>query len=295
VRGYFEALSTGQPDMLDQILDPGYVFHASTGDVLGVEPVKGFAVEAKTGVPDATWTVQDIGAEGDYVFVRVSVSGTQVAAFSGMPFTGGTISGVPGMGIYRIANGKIVESWSQDNLMVIGQQLGSAPAPFGPPVFTDQGGPVGPQTDKATRDANKAIVKRLVDEAFGAGNMAVVDELYAPDAVNRPTASAQGPDLQGVKTQIGLLRAGMPDMQATADLMVAEGDEVATFMTIRGTNSGSLFALPPTNKQIVVTAMRIDRLSGGKIVETWFILDSLSLFTQLGVLGSGTDTATPTS
>lgn len=293
VRRYFEeALTQNKPELVDELFDPSYVLHANTGDLQGLDNTRSFITTIKTAFPDATWTIRDLIAEGPYVAARTSVSGTQEAPFLGLPSSGGTISNVPGMSMFRIENGKIVESWSEDNFLILGQQLGTAPAPFGIPVFTEFGQPVGPQTDHATRDANKAIVTRLLDEGWTQGNLAIIDELYAPDAINHPTAAAQGPEVAGIALQISILRAGMPDVKVTPDIMIAEGDEVATRFTISGNDTGGMFGFPPSGKALTTGGLRIDRIRDGKIVETWLIVDILKIFQDIGAIPVATPAAT---
>jgi predicted ester cyclase len=295
VRRYFEeALTQNNPALVDELFDPGYIFHTNSGDLPGLDNTKSFITTIKAAVPDSTWTVHDLIAEGPYVLIRVSVSGTQQGEFNGLPNLGGTISNVPGMGMYRLENGKIIESWNEDNFLIIGQQLGTAPAPFGPPVFSDFGEPVGPQTDQATRDANKAIVQRLIDEAWNAGNLASIDELYDPAAVNHPTQGGQGPEVAGIGLQISIFRAAMPDLKLTSDIVIAEGDEVATRITITGTDTGGLFGFAPSGKQLTTGGIRTDRIKDGKIVESWFIIDTFKLFQDTGVIPpAATPAATP--
>ena len=55
--------------------------------------------------------------------VRFNLHGTHHGNFMGIPATGREIN-VPGMIIYRIADGKIVEHWMQIDLAVMMQQLG---------------------------------------------------------------------------------------------------------------------------------------------------------------------------
>jgi len=293
VRRYFvDALGGNQPQLVEELFSPDFTFHVNGSILTGWQSTMDFITAVKGGFPDGQWAPQDIIAEGDLVGIRTAVSGTNTGSFRGLPATGGSASNVPAMAIFRVADGKLSEAWGEDNFLVVGQQLGSAPAPFGPPVFTDNGQPVGPQTDEATRTANKAVVKRVIDEAWTAGNLAVIDELYAADAINRPTAAAQGTDINAVKTGVNVYRAGIPDLNVATDLMLAEGDEVYSRMTLTGTNTGILFGIPPTNLPIETTGIRIDRLKDGKIVETWIVIDNLRLFQELGLIPAATE-ATP--
>jgi predicted ester cyclase len=295
VRRYFEeALSQNKPELVPELFWPEFTFYVGGNVITGWEEIEDFITGVKTAFPDGTWTPQDLIAEGDIVAIRTSVSATMTGEFRGLAPTGKSASNVPAAAVFRVKDGKLFEAWGEDNFLSVGQQIGTAPAPFGPPVFTDNGSPVGPQTDQATRDANKAVVTRLIDEAWTGGNMAVIDELYAPDVVSRPTGAGQGTDLTAIKTGLGVYRVGIPDLKATIDVIAAEGDEVVTRFTLAGTNSGSLFALPPTNLPMETTGIRIDRLKDGKIVETWMMIDNLRLFTQLGVIPPAEDTSAAT-
>jgi predicted ester cyclase len=42
--------------------------------------------------------------------------------------------------------------------------------------------------------------------------------------------------------------------------------------------------LPPTGKQVAVPGVEIDRISGGKIVESWTLFDQLGMLRQLGAV-----------
>ncbi len=65
-----------------------------------------------------------------------------------------------------------------------------------------------------------------------------------------------------------------------------EGDKVVTRTTPTGTNTGSLFDMYPTGKSFVVTGINIDRIAGGKIVESWGNFDQLGLMQQIGLLAT---------
>jgi predicted ester cyclase len=66
--------------------------------------------------------------------------------------------------------------------------------------------------------------------------------------------------------------------------MIAEGDKVMTRLSAYGTHTGELFGIPPTDKQVSMTAIVIHRIENGKIVEHWSELDNLGLMQQLGIV-----------
>ena len=91
--------------------------------------------------PDLKVTPEAIFSEGELVTTRYSWTGTHSGAFLGTAPTGRPVT-VTGISIYRVANGKIVEEWFQQDFLGLLQQLGAAPLPGGP----DPGGPGGPST-----------------------------------------------------------------------------------------------------------------------------------------------------
>jgi steroid delta-isomerase-like uncharacterized protein len=132
-------------------------------------------------------------------------------------------------------------------------------------------------------EQNKMLIRRDIEEIYNRGNLAVVDEVAASDLViHLPSAEIHG--LAGAKQYVTSLRAAFPDLQITIEDQVADGDRVATRWTARGTHTGAFQGIPPTGKQIRVSAINIDRIDDGKVVECWVNSDDLGLLQQLGVI-----------
>ena len=85
-----------------------------------------------------------------------------------------------------------------------------------------------------------------------------------------------------------MLRTAFPDFRVTLDDQFGEDDRVVSRWTASGTHTGPL-NLPsgpvrPTGSRISFEEIRIDRHSGGKIAESWFMPDRLTVWAQLGLL-----------
>jgi predicted ester cyclase len=80
------------------------------------------------GFPDWRETIDDVVAEGDRVVIRVTGSGTHQGEFQGIPPTDRQVTAT-GIGIGRIENGRIAESWAAYDALGMMQQLGVIPAP----------------------------------------------------------------------------------------------------------------------------------------------------------------------
>jgi steroid delta-isomerase-like uncharacterized protein len=77
-----------------------------------------------------------------------------------------------------------------------------------------------------------------------------------------------------------------PDLKCIIDDLVSEKDKVVTRYTMKLTHKGSFMGIPATGKEIVMKAVKISKVSGGKSAEIWNYPDSLGLLTQLGVITS---------
>ena len=131
--------------------------------------------------------------------------------------------------------------------------------------------------------ANKALVRRFVEQVISQGNLAVVDELVAGDYVyHGPGMQVGGPD--GLKQLFTMLRAAFPDWQETLEDLIADGDEVVFRVTGHGTHQGEFMGLPPTGKRVTVAGIDLVRIEAGKLSEHWANFDQLGLLQQLGAI-----------
>lgn len=130
---------------------------------------------------------------------------------------------------------------------------------------------------------NKAIFRRIVEEGFNKGNLAIVDELVAANHVNHAD-NVHGPE--EYKQFITMYRTAFPDLHMTVEDQIAEGDKVVNRWTSRGTHQGDLMGIPPTGKQVTLTGTYVARIVGGKIIEEWGNFDALGMMQQLGVVPS---------
>ncbi len=133
-------------------------------------------------------------------------------------------------------------------------------------------------------EENKAIIRRIIEEAFNKGNLAVVDDLMATNHVYHEPSGQEVNGPEGFKQMITTYRTAFPDLHLTIDDMVAEGDKVAFRFIFRGTHKGDLMGIAPTGKQVTLTVTVISRFVGGKEVEAWENADSLGMMQQMGVV-----------
>lgn len=139
-----------------------------------------------------------------------------------------------------------------------------------------------------SEEEHKATSRRLYEEVFGRGNLVAADEILDAQAVSHGPGTPPNVGSDQIKRQAMLLRTAMPDLQVILNDQLAEGDRVASRWTGRGTHTGQLnlmgTSVAPTGREIVFDEIRIDRYAGGRIVESWFIPDRMTLWQQLGLL-----------
>lgn len=116
---------------------------------------------------------------------------------------------------------------------------------------------------------NKALVVRLIDDVWNAGDLARAPEFFG------------GPMLAEAVALHETLTAAFPDLQIDIDDLIAEQDKVVARLTFRGTHRGDFRGIAPTGRTVTFTAIRIYGISGGKVTESWACQDALGLLQQL--------------
>jgi len=133
-------------------------------------------------------------------------------------------------------------------------------------------------------EENKAMGRRIIEEVWNKGDLALVDELVSPNYIYHFPGREDIKGPEGLKQFVTMARTAFPDLHITIDDEIAEGDKVACRYTWRGTHKGEMRGIAPTGKQVTVTGIVITHCVGGKGVETWESTDNLSMMQQLGVV-----------
>jgi len=132
--------------------------------------------------------------------------------------------------------------------------------------------------------ANKALVRRFLQEIHNAGNLEAVEEFIHTAHVrhtNQTTGGGRdfhGPD--GFRQAVGAFRRAFSDIHFTEDGLFADGDIVILRWTFRGAHTGEFNGIPATGRRVTTTGVDVFRMADGKIVERW-AYDDGSLMRQL--------------
>ncbi len=115
-------------DLAEEFLDPNFVIHSATGEnITGIEEVKKFD-EMYKNMHNIKINHYEIVAEGDYVFIRWDVAFDNTSDIMGIPATGNRISGIYGMDLFIIKDGKITDMWQNYDELGYLKQLGAIPS-----------------------------------------------------------------------------------------------------------------------------------------------------------------------
>ena len=135
-------------------------------------------------------------------------------------------------------------------------------------------------------EANKAVVRKVLEEVWNGKKHDRIDEFYATDFVNVDPSSPEVKNLEQFKQYIAELNAGFPDQQVTIDDLVAEGDKVVKQWSAKATHTGDFMGIPPTNKKTSMSGITIYRIVDGKVKECVWGYDTYGFMVQLGVIPS---------
>jgi steroid delta-isomerase-like uncharacterized protein len=132
-------------------------------------------------------------------------------------------------------------------------------------------------------EENKEIVRRFA-EALNNKDLGAFDEFLTPDFVRHCQAT---PDLQiksreEFKEYYQGVDSVYPDQWMTLEIIVAEGDKVATWGRFTGTQKGPMGPFPATGKKTDLEIATIFRIQDGKIAELWVLWDNVASLVQLG-------------
>jgi steroid delta-isomerase-like uncharacterized protein len=129
-----------------------------------------------------------------------------------------------------------------------------------------------------------AVIARKFIAAFAAGDTATLTKIVAENMVDHSSPPGTKPGRQGLLDAVTMFRIGFPDIQISVDRVVAEGDSVAVYGRIAGTNTGPLMGAPATGKRADFGYMDMYKISNGQIVEVWHVENIAGMLTQLGLM-----------
>ena len=196
-----------------------------------------FHVACFAASPDIQSNLVEMIAEGDLVMDHWTSQGSFIGKVRDLDLAGQKLTW-PGASIYRFAEGLIADMQLFSTLHeAVAQQL----------------------------EANKAVVRRYIEEVVNQGHLERIPEFVAASYVEEKR-----------RDEVAAFRA-FPDQHASIEQMAAEGDLVMKRETVTGTHQGEFAGFAPTGQKLSVSQISVDRLVDGKIVQTWLENDALEV------------------
>jgi len=137
------------------------------------------------------------------------------------------------------------------------------------------------------REKNKATCRSFIQHVFNEGNLSSIRDFVSPDSLNHELDGLDVPSEHSPEwfaNLIHLYHLAFPDLRVEIQDQVAENDRVMTRLRMQGTQEGRLLGIGVSGKKVDITGIRVDRLSEGKIAESWFQWDTLGMLMQIGAL-----------
>jgi predicted ester cyclase len=123
---------------------------------------------------------------------------------------------------------------------------------------------------------NKEIVRRFVEEVINRGRTSMISDLIAADyIVHCPDGDLYGP--LGARLSVEELRVAIPDLHMDLTDLIGEGDLVARRFVLRGIHLGPFLGLEPTDADVAIPGIALDRIANGRIAESWIAFNTLGL------------------
>lgn len=255
---FLSALNTADYDEIAEVIAVDFEDHHPGFEVHGLDDYL-TALRAAHDDLQLEGNLVEALAIDDKVVTRCRLTGRHVGPAFGFPPTGGEVAWTT-TEIWRVADGKLVERWAEDDLLGLRGQL-------------------SPDVD------NVALITRLNDVVNGR-NYDEMDELFAESFVDQNPAWSVT-DLDELK---GIIRAAHEALDFTShhDLIyAADGGKVVIHITFTGRHVGEFLGQAPTGKRVEWTSIEVYRIENGRIVERWVQADTTGLMRQLGAVLPG--------
>jgi predicted ester cyclase len=135
-----------------------------------------------------------------------------------------------------------------------------------------------------SKEANKEVVRRFVDEVVNTGDVSRVEDFIGPDYVDHYAGedAPAGPSIMA--EHICAVRATYPDLHVTIEQQFADGDVVISRVRATGTHRGTWLGMAPTGRRVRIAVVNIDRVRNGRIVEHWGMANTLEALVESGIL-----------
>ncbi len=133
---------------------------------------------------------------------------------------------------------------------------------------------------------HESIVRSFYEDVLNGRNHALAAELLTADHRYHDPHVEAGTGPAGMLAAVQPYQEGLNGHWTIEDLVVG-GDKVTVRWTGSGRHDNEVMGIPPTGKEVAVSAISVHRLENGKIAENWTVWDTLTFLQQIGVVPTG--------
>jgi predicted ester cyclase len=285
-----EGFNQGNTAVVDETFADSYIRHPDDGNR---ENFKETITALRSAMPQGEASIEHVLVQGCDLFFLFHFHGTlenplELIGQPPLPATGKPLDLEAQVYVRFDDQGKVAEEWDYtDNLSLL-IQTGVIPMQAeatAEPEVAETGMTAALVTMSGNEARNTDMVNQAFEQGFNQGNMETLRELYTPDFMGH-TGGTRTAD--ALFASISALRSAMPDIHLTVNGSVAEGDYVASRVTVTGTFQNPLpyggQTVPPTGKPVTIEFSFLHRLTPeGLIAEDWDIYDRVSFLSQIGL------------
>jgi predicted ester cyclase len=251
---FLDAFNNADYDRVAEVVDPSFEDHHPGFDGHGIDAYLAALRSAHENLRLRAVLSSAIEVD-DKVITRCQLAGEHVGTVMGIPATGRQVHWST-IEIWRVADGRLVERWAEDDLLGLREQL-------------------------SVDAANVALIHRLND-VVNEQRYDDLDELFDPSFVdNNPAWSVRG--LDELKDIIREAKKALAFTSHHDRIYAAADGQVVIHITFSGHFVGPFFGRQPTGQPVSWTSIETYRIEHNKIMERWVQADTTGLMRQLGV------------
>lgn len=128
------------------------------------------------------------------------------------------------------------------------------------------------------------LVNRMIEEIQNEKNLALLEEIFAPDFVNHSARPGTSAGRDGMRKLFSNMNDAFPDGRIEICDQISDGHKVWTRKIFSGTHSGMFYGMAPTGKRASYEVIDIITVEDGCITEHWSVLDRFDFMQQLGLI-----------
>ena len=135
----------------------------------------------------------------------------------------------------------------------------------------------------------EALIRMWFKEVWDEGREEAIDRIMAPDAIVHGLGGPGAPPMRGpaqFKEVFHTFREALGDLEIAVKQVVVQGDRCAAFCHVKGRHVGYRLGGPPTTQPVDIAGITIVRVQGNQIVEGWNVFDFLTMYQQIGWVGT---------